>query len=215
MKLKVSRTALLILAAGVLVVTLASMGMAYSGYQGTQSQLKQELAAAELRLANLPPAGLFSQIADLQNQITNLKSEVSTSESRLTQTEALHNRKTADTIYDIAQSLNVNILEFKLQDPTIQKIEKVDFLAMPLSMKVEGDRQDIIDFVIRVNQQFPTSQVGSVNLAVPRPQDLGLENQDQPPEDPDQPNQGEEPEPTEPEIPQGTIDMVIYSCVGK
>jgi len=163
--MKLGKTSWLILAIGIFVVALASLGIAYGGQIKGQDQLNQELSQTQLILAKYSPEELSFQQRELENQLAQLESENIDIKARLSQ--SIESIKVADALFKVAEANDVEITEANLESPTNIGMEGITFRALPIMLTVEGEVPDLILFAFGLNQEFPSGVVKSLKISIP------------------------------------------------
>jgi len=97
---KLSKAGLLILAAGVFIVVLLSLGITRYGQISEQTDLNDELSLSEMRLNNIDLKPFQLQLVELQEQFTDSESQLEEAKSRLDQT--VISVDVTDKFYEIA-----------------------------------------------------------------------------------------------------------------
>jgi hypothetical protein len=184
--LKLSKTSWFILSIGLFIVIIAGLGLTHSQQLKAQSQLDDELDIAEMRLSKLGFDELRLKQEDLQRQLDERNLELTEAKDKLRQTiESIH---VTDEFFEIAQSCYVQVDSISSSDIKTGKLGDISCSIITLKATVEGEVSNIIDFVIKLNNDFTTGVVESARMSIP--------------------------ECTQ-EEPQINIDMVVYTYEGK
>ncbi len=175
--MKISKTAWTVLAIGIFVVVAASLLMAYFQEGQEQSRLSQELSSVEILLAKqwakFSSEELPSQQSQLERQLALAESKLNNAKAGLRQ--PIESIETTDTFFEIAEANEVEIVEIsKVEIVEIsppgwpeEDTDEVNFSAMSLTIKIEGDVPDLVDFISELSQQFPTSVYELTEIRVP------------------------------------------------
>ncbi len=207
--LKLSKASWVILAAGVFLIVLAGLGLTRSQQMKEQTRLDEELNISEKRLSTLQTAQLTQQLENLRVKVEESDAQVKDAQARLDQT--VISVDVADEFYKIANYCSVNITSL-----TTSKIVNSKYLSIPisttsLSAAVTGDKKNIVDFIISLNNGFVTGKLGSFSISFD-----GAEAEEEIP-DSEEEQEEEEPEEGE-ELATGTasasISLLIYSYEG-
>jgi hypothetical protein len=162
--IKISKAVILILAAGVFIVGLLSLGVTRYNQMSEQSDLNDELALSEIRLSNMDLNSLELQLSELEEQLLESESQLEEAKNRLKQTVISVN--VTDKLYEIAEFYNViidNIGTTKNQSITYNGI---GCLSISVSAAVSGELSNIIDFIVGLNNNFDTGYVQSTQLTI-------------------------------------------------
>ena len=206
--LKLSKASWLILAAGVFLIVLAGLGLTRSQQMKEQTELDEQLSLSEKRLSTLQTAQLTQQLENLKVKVEESESQVKDAQARLDQTVV--SVDVADEFYKIANYCSVNITSLTTSKIASSKYLNVPMSTTSLNAAVKGDKKNIVDFIISLNNGFVTGKMGSISISF-----AGAEAEE---ENPDSQEEEEEPEEGE-ELSTGTatasISLLIYSYEGK
>jgi len=207
--LKLSKKAWLLLAGGIFIILAASLGTAYSQQDDEQGRLNEELALAQLRLGNYP-----AQQLELTSQQKKLESRLAMARSQLKNTRAGLSRSTESIeasggLFEIAGDCHVEVTEISSPGPTTRELEGVTLAVLPLTVRIEGEVLDLIDFVSRWTGDYSTGVVESVEISVPLPP--GEEEEEGEVEETEG---AEEEAAVEEQKPSAVINLLIYSYEG-
>lgn len=207
--MKLSKKALFLLAGGIFVILAAGLGMAYSQQGDEQDRLNEELALARLRLENYP-----AQQLELTAQQKKLEGRLAMAKSQLKNTKAGLSRSTESIeasggLFEIAGDCHVEVMEISSPGPTTRELEGVTLAVLPLTVTVEGEVLDLIDFVSRWTGDYSTGVVESVQISVPLPP--GEEEEEGEVEETEE---GEEEAVIEEQKPSAVINLLIYGYEG-
>ena len=196
--MKFSKTTWIFLAVGIFIIALASLGMVYSQQGKEQSQLDEELALAQLRLKKYPAQQLelASQQEELESRLAKAEAELRTAKTSLRQsTESI---EASDALFELAEDCHVEVTEISSPGVANQTLDEISLSALPLTVTVEGDVLNLIDFIYQWTHEYPTGVVKSVEISVPEPAE----------------EEEEEEAEIEEQMPSATINMLIYTYEG-
>lgn len=171
--MKLGKKAWIILAGGIFVVLMASLFMVYSQQGQEQSRLSQELSLVRLTLARFSPEELSAQQRVLESRLAGAESVLDTAKNKLRQ--SIESIEVTDTLFEVADTHNVEIIGIDSPGVTGEELEGVSLSILSLTAVVEGDVSNLIDFIIELSQQFPTSVDGSVEILFPTSADGTVE----------------------------------------
>ncbi len=166
-RVKLSKTAWLLLSAGVFIVALGWLGLAFSRQNQAQAALDQELDLSQMRYDKLATA-------DLQAEYDALLAQLETEQARLTDAEAklhqdIESASITDTFFLIAADCGVRVIGVTTTPFTRQALADVEGFTTTLSGLVTGDLDELIDFIISLNEGYPTGYVASARVVLPEP----------------------------------------------
>lgn len=163
--LKLSKTSMLILSAGIFIVVLASLGLTRSQQVQEQTKLDEELSITEVRLSNVQIAQLLQQQAELQAQIDESTIQLTEAKNRLRQT--VESIDVTDEFFSIAHDCDVLINNISTTTITTEELEGVNCSLIAIDSLVTSDVSNLIDFVISLNTDYTTGVVKSVQISIP------------------------------------------------
>ena len=161
-KIKLTKIAWLILAAGVVVVAFSSLGLAYFQQVDAKEQLDEEIELANRNLNALQLQELRSRQQELEQQLSDVISQIEIAKAALS--TSIENIAATDTVFETANDSDVEINEYESADFYLGKLAGINFSTLPITTDIEGNVSDIIDFVINLNGNFATGAVQSVNI---------------------------------------------------
>lgn len=164
-RLKLSRTVWVALAIGVFLVLFFTMGMAYRGQTEEQSQLNDQIAAAQQKIAKFPIVQLSSKEGELNKQLAEVESQIISVKTELTQsTDGIDGTR---GLFELADAARVELLEVRSSGVNNQTISEVPFRIQSLTVKVKGSVLSLIYFILNISEKFPTGVVKSLDLSNP------------------------------------------------
>jgi len=163
--LKLSKTGWLILAAGVFVVILAGLGLTRSQQLKEQSKLEEELSISTMRVDTVQISHLRPQLDELHQKIDESKSQLNEVKDRLRQTVV--SVDVTEKLFAIAEYCDVVVYDMANTTISFATIEGVDCLETSISAIVNGEVEDIVDFLIGLNDGYATGYVQSVQITIP------------------------------------------------
>ncbi len=209
--IKLSKTGWLILSAGIFIVILAGLGVTRSQQISEQSSMNEELSLSETRLNNLDVTDLRRQLEELNLQVEEGQAQLNEAKERLRQTVV--SVDITEEFFKIANYSDVTIMNITTSKITPNEMEGIGLDKISLAAQVKGDFEDIVDFVINLNNGYATGHVQTVQMNIPLEDSM-----------PEEPGEGEEEEgeeeeeeieePSEEET-TVTIQMIVFSYEGK
>lgn len=167
--MKLSKTIWLFLGIGIFTIVFASLGMAYAGQVRGQSGLRDELSLAQLRLDKCPPEQLSLQMKAAENKLAGAKSRLKAAKNALSQ--STQSIEVTDTLFAIAEACNVEVTEIGSSALASEELEEVTCSLLPLTVQIEGNVPNLVDYVLELSAEFPTGVVKSVEMIVPGEED--------------------------------------------
>jgi len=161
--LKLSKISWLILSAGVFLVILAGLGITRSQQFQEENALTEELGLSEARLNNIQVAQLQQQNDELQQRIKDSQEQLDIVKERLHQ--PVESVDVTDKFFVIAE--NCDVLVMNLSTTTISEniLGDIDCSSISISASVQGDLDDLIDFIISLNNGFATGCVRTAQIS--------------------------------------------------
>lgn len=190
--MKLGKKAQIILAGGIFVVLMASLFMVYYQHNQEQSRLSDELSLVQLTLARFSPEKLSAQQRILESRLTRTELELATAKTKLRQ--SIESIDITETLFDVADTHNVEIIGIDSPGVTSEELEGFSLSILSLTVVVEGNVSNLIDFIIELSEQFPTSVDSAVEILFPTSVD--------------------ESEETEVETPTASIELRIHTYEG-
>lgn len=161
--MKLSKKKWLFLGIGIFVILGAGLGMLWTQRVQEQRQLKQELSLAQLRLKKSEDVRQPSpQQVALQDRLTQLGSQLTVTKSSLSQ--LIETIEVNETLFDIAETSGVEITQINSAVLTDIKLDKIPCSALRSNLQIEGDTGNILDFIYKWTEKFPTGVVVSVQI---------------------------------------------------
>ena len=163
--MRLGKKAQIFLAGGIFVVLMASLFMIYYQHGQERSRLSDELSLVQLTLARFSPEKLSAQQKVLESRLTRTELELATAKTRLRQ--SIESIEVTETLFDVADTHNVEIIGIDSPGVTSEELEGVSLSILSLTVVVEGDVSNLINFIIELSEEFPTSVDSSVEILFP------------------------------------------------
>lgn len=161
---KLSKTSWVILSAGVFVVVLAGLGLTHSQQVQERTQLEDELMVTQMRLDKLDVSGLEKQHNDLQTQLEEKLAQLNDVKYVLRQ--PIESIDVTDEFFVVAAQENVEVVNLTSTSLTKEKFSGVSCTAISLMSTVTGELDDIIDFIISLNNDYTTGYIRSAQVII-------------------------------------------------
>ena len=163
--MKLGKTSWLILVIGICVIAFASVGFARAQRTDEQTRLQEELSVAKLRLSKIQLKELALQERELEEQLDRAISRLEAARTEFSQPN--ESISVSGSLFDIARTCDVEITEISSSGLEEGDLESVGCSVLPITLKAEGDIANLIEFVIRLNNDFRTGLVESVEIGIP------------------------------------------------
>jgi len=163
-RIKLTKVSWLILAAGIVIVALSSLGVTYFQQVSERDRLDEELSVAKLRLNSLQLQEIRSRKQELEQQLSETISELEAAKADLSQ--PVESITATDTLFATSYDTGVVVNKYGSSDFTQNNLEGIMCSVLPVAATVEGDVPYIIDFIIRLNGNFMTGFVKSIDIRV-------------------------------------------------
>jgi len=160
--LKLSKKSLLIIITGIFTIILFGLWTVYSQQIGRQSQLSQEMTAAETKLTQFQVDSLPGRQGELEQQLGQTLAQSET--ARVVLSQPVGSITLTDTLLDIAEDHGVAVTEISSASLGSGDLAGLPCSVMPLSTTVTGNATDIVGFVLQVNDDFETCVINSVEI---------------------------------------------------
>ncbi len=166
-RIKMSKTGWLLLAAGVFIVALAVLGVAFSRQNRSQTALNQELDLTQSRYARLDNDELQAEYDALLARLETERERMSDAEAKMHRN--IESANITDEFFLIADDCGVRVVGVTTTPFARKTVEDIDGFTITLSGLVTGELDELIDFVISLNEGYPTGYVASARVVLPEP----------------------------------------------
>ena len=164
--MRISKTTWLVLVVGIFIIAAASLSVAYFQRDNEQAQLSEELDIAQARLDKIQIEPLISQKGELQEQLIYTVSKLE--DARDTLSQYMPSIIAGGNLFDIADECGVKIMEMRSSGMSTGSLADINCAMLPFMLYIEAEEVDqVIDFVVRLNTDFATGVVKSVELTYP------------------------------------------------
>jgi len=160
--IKLGKAARTFIAIGITVIVYASLLMVYLGQNTEQSQLDQDLSFVQETTAKYSIDELASQKTELESELARLEPAFRVAETRLRQ--SIDSIDITDTLYELADSNDVDIVKIGSPSLTSKESEGITNSLLSVTMTVEGEVANLLDFILDLTDEFPTSAIESVTI---------------------------------------------------
>ena len=165
--MKLSKKSWLFIAIGLFLIALVGLWTVYSRQSGMEKQLKEELALAKSRLSSIQLEQLTDKSGELEQQLNETIAQ--SENARETLSQPMNSIIISDILFRTAEANSVNVTEISSSVANEAVLEGVPCLALPLTARVEGELNNLVDFITELNGDLPIATVKAVNLEIPHP----------------------------------------------
>lgn len=160
--MKFNKNTLIVLTAGIIVIGLAVSGWTYMQAAGEKQKLENDLAAAQKKLAAINLDELTTQSNQLTQEIQKNQAEKEALEASL----AFPGESLGTTEIIIAEAADCNLILCSIESPGwgIKPLSGTSFEILSLKIRVQGEMQDMANYISRLSQRFPTGIAESVQI---------------------------------------------------
>jgi len=168
---KLGKRSWLFIGIGLFLIVFVSLWMVYSQQNTVKKQLKEELNLAKTRLSSIQ----IEQLADRQSELEQqLEKTIAESEAaRETLSRPMNSIIISDILFSTAEANSVNITEVSSSVASSVALEGVPCLALPITVKIEGEVNNLVAFITQLNNDLASGIVKSVNLDISQPESGG------------------------------------------
>lgn len=132
-----------------------------------RQKLTGELALAAKKITVPQVEQLRQQKAALENRIATGTARAGAEAGKLFSTS--QSIAATDMLIETAARFRAEVVEVKSAGPARENFQGAAVVALPLTVKVEGELEALADFAIALGEVFPASVIRSVEIDVPRP----------------------------------------------
>jgi hypothetical protein len=163
--IKLTKTGWLILAAGVFVVALASLGVTRTQQLKEKSKLDQELESSTQILEKLQTSDLRQQLDDLQQKVE--ETEILKDEAAQSLNETVVSVDISDELFTIADYCGVTVMNLVTSPINQSKYANINLNSTTMNIHVNGDLPNLVNFVTSLNNDYKTGVVKTYQISVP------------------------------------------------
>jgi hypothetical protein len=198
LRMRLGRTAWLVLGLGAFVIVLATMLVIYSSQSDEQGGVERSLAEAQTQLATL-----LSRKAAVEAQLSEQQNGLAEAQALLDSARGSFPRVGTSIEYDevlsvLASLHDLEVTSMTAEAPREKKIGGITFVTVAFDAEVKGEVNSILSMVhdIATDVRFVSATVEVVNIIVPEPESVVTAGE-------------------EPEKPSAKIELVGYSYGGE
>jgi hypothetical protein len=163
--IKLTKTGWLILAAGVFVVVLGSLGVTRTQQLKEKSQLDEDLRNSTEVLEKLQATDLSNQRDDLQQKVE--EGQVLLQEAAKRLDETVVSVDVSDELFDIAEYCGVTVMRLSTTPIKENVFEGIGLDVTNMNVLVNGNLSNLVDFIVSLDNDYTTGLVKSFQINVP------------------------------------------------
>lgn len=163
--MKPSKTALIVVSAGIFIIILASLGIVCFQRVKEQNQLSEQLALAQSRVSGAQLEQLSSRQTELEKQLSQDTSQFEAVKAILSQPES--SVTVYSILFEIAEACRVEVVKMTSPGLANGDLEGISCSVLALGITVEGSISSLVNFVTKLNDYLTTGVVKSVTMTVP------------------------------------------------
>ena len=147
--MKISKKVWIIVGICIFAVILGILGTFYFREVGEREQWETRLENAQVRLP-----GLTAEREELEDRLAQATSALNKNQAEFP--ESVESIEYDDDLFEIADDCNVDIASIQASSPSNRKVGTVTYSVSSFTVVVEGDIDDILDFIyaIRTGDDF-------------------------------------------------------------
>jgi len=159
--LKISKTIRWILTIGILAILLTGLGVTYARQMAEQRELNANIAQARQDFITYT-----AQRKELETRLGEAKSSIATLQDKFeSPTESI---EISTILFETADDANVTITKLSSSLPKEEKLNGIAYQVFTLSVTAGGGVEALLNFVQKLSDKFPSSDITSVNIKVPQ-----------------------------------------------
>ena len=163
--MKLSKTSWLILVVGILVIFAAGLGVVRFQQFQQHKDLRWEITVAEHELNGFEPGQLSAQKTELEGQLDQATSQFEAVKAIFSQ--PVRSVAASSILFDIAEAHGLEITDMSSLSSDSDNLYGIDCSVTSLTARVEGDVDDLVNFIIDLNSQLVTDLIRSVTITFP------------------------------------------------
>jgi Tfp pilus assembly protein PilO len=165
--LKFSKSSWILLTLGIAVIGVILAGMVWTQQAQQKQDLEKKLSEAQTKLAQVKFDELTARQTQLLEDKKTYTKEITAAKDQLT--APIDNISALDTILKSAGEFNITIVSINSNSKSMETFTGNSFSALPFSLQVKGNINDLADFVSNIKTLFPTSVVQTYQFAISTP----------------------------------------------
>jgi len=163
--LKLSKTSLVLLVIGILVIAFGSLGAVRFQQINQHTRLSEELASSQLQLKKFQLDKLSYRQSELESHLNQAISQFEAAEATLSQ--SVGSIATSSILFNIAVANGVEVTEVSSPGSASDSLGGVTCSVLTLTATVEGDVPNLVSFITQLNNDLKAGFVKSVDISIP------------------------------------------------
>lgn len=155
--MKISKTIRWVLTIGILGILLAVLGIMYAGKVAEQGELNASIARAQQDFDRYS-----TQKKELETRLNQAKSSIATLQSQFESPTA--SIEINNALFETADEVNVTITNLSSSLPQEAELSGTTCQVFTISLTAEGEVVDLLRFMQRLSNAFPSSDISSVGV---------------------------------------------------
>ncbi len=164
LRLKLTRTSLLLIVAGVCFVASVALSFVCSQQVQQQSQLKEKLTSAQSNLKGVRLEQLTTQQAELEKQLSQATSQFEA--ARAIFSELAGNTTAISIFFKVAKDNGMEVTEIKSPGPAEDTLGGATCSVILLNAKVEGNLPNLVSFITNLKSSLVNGVIKSVTITM-------------------------------------------------
>ncbi len=166
--MRLSRTSWLVLAIGIVFIIFVGLGIVRFQQFQTHKQLRGEIAQAEKVLSELGIEEFTPRRSELENRLEHTEAQLAVAKAVLSQ--PINYVVASGIWFNLAEAYNLEVTEMSSPGTQEGDLAGIACSALSITARVEGDIDNLVRFIVRLNNQLATDFIRSVTITIP---DLG------------------------------------------
>lgn len=173
---RLSKTAWIVLGAGIFVIAFAGLYMLYSQKKSEYNQLETDLSFAQTETVVIATdkGNTQSELTGLQTNLVKLESDLKLAKLQLDSSKTdfppdVESIEYEELLFIIAERWGLDVISTTASEADTIEVENITFSVTNFTVVVKGQVDDILGYLssISIEPNFISATVNSVNLVVP------------------------------------------------
>ena len=161
--MKISKATRWILTVGILAILLTSLGITYARQMAEQRELNANTAQARQDFIKYTTQRKELE-KGLETRLKQAKSSIASLQDEFRQyTESIEINK---ALFETADDANVTITKLSSSPPAEEELNGITYQVFTLSLSAEGKVVDLLRFIQKLSDKFPSSDINSIGITV-------------------------------------------------
>jgi len=161
--LKISKATRWILTVGILAILLTGLGITYARQMAEQRELNVNTAQARQDFIKYTTQRKELE-KGLETRLEQAKSSIASLQDEFRQyTESIGINR---ALFEAADNTNVTITKLSSSPPEEEELNGITYQVFTLSLSAEGKVVDLLNFIRKLSDKFPSSNINSIGITV-------------------------------------------------